>query len=303
MPSWKTIAREPLVHFLAIGALLFAVDAWRSPADSADDTPPPAVPAPPQPPAPAPEVPGARTGAVDVAARTIVVDADARAQIAANAERRLGRAPSAAELAAETERWIDEEVLYREAIARGLHRDDPMIHERIASRMSYVLEQSVVIPEPTEAELRAWFEQHRERWAVPQHVDFTHVFVAGHDAAAEQRATDIEAALAAGATPERLGDRFSGGRRYRGRKLSDLAAAFGDEFVDGLAAQPVGSWMRRRSRHGLHVVRVDRVDAGRDADFAQARLDVHKELVETRRAAELAAAVRRLRAGWAIEER
>src|SRR5690606_27221258 len=41
MPSWKTIAREPLVHFLAIGALLFAVDAWRSPADSADDTPPP----------------------------------------------------------------------------------------------------------------------------------------------------------------------------------------------------------------------------------------------------------------------
>lgn len=300
---WKAVAREPLVHFLAIGVLLFAIDAWRSPTEAPDDRPVPAEPAPPSPsPASTPE-PGARTGNVDPTTRTIVIDDEARAQIAKAAERRLGRAPTAAELAAETERWIDEEVLYREAIARELHRDDPVIHERIASRMSYVLEQAVVVPEPTEAELRAWFEQHRERWAVPAHVDFTHVFVAGHDAAAEQRASDIATALAAGAAPERLGDRFSGGRRYRGRKLADLAAAFGDEFVDGLAAQPVGSWVRRRSRHGLHVVRVDRVDAGRDADFAQARLDVHKELVEARRAAELAAAVRQLRAGWTIEQR
>jgi hypothetical protein len=211
--------------------------------------------------------------------------------------------PTDAEVAAETEQWIDEEVLYREAIARGLDRDDPMIHQRIAGRMSYVLEQSLATPEPTDAELRTWFETHHDQWAVAEHVDFTHVFIAGSDDAANKRADEAAAALAAGAAPERLGDTFSGGRRYRGRKLTDLALQFGDEFVDGLAKQPVGSWVKRRSRYGLHLVRVDHVDAAKNADFAAARLDVRKQWLDARRAEELAAALRRLREGWTIERR
>jgi hypothetical protein len=290
MSWWKSIAREPLVHFVAIGAALFAIDAWRTPA--APPRPAPAAaPAPTPAPAPAPTT------------RTIVIDAEARAQIAANAERRLGRVPTAADLAEETERWIDEEVLYREAIARGLDRADPVIHERIAGRMSYVLAQTATVPEPTETELRAWFDQHRDRWDVAEHVDFTHVFIAGSDAAAAARADEIQTALAAGASPEQLGDRFSGGHRYRGRKLADLAQAFGDEFVDGLAKQTPGAWVRRRSRHGLHLVRVDRVEAAKTADFAAARLDVRKEWLDARRADDLRAAMRKLRDGWTIEQR
>lgn len=293
--SWKSIAREPLVHFLVIGAALFAIDYVRSPATSEPVTGPSSTaPAAPAAPAPAATPPGPRV---------IVIDAAVRAQVAANAERRLGRAPTPAELADETERWIDEEVLYREAVARGLDRDDPMIHQRIAGRMSYVIEQATSIPEPSEAELRAWFAAHGERWSVAEHIDFTHVFVAGSDAAAETRATELAAALGAGAAPERLGDRFSGGHRYRGRKLADLALAFGDEFVDGLATQAPGTWVRRRSRHGLHVVRVDRIDAAKAADFERARLDVRKEWLDARRAKDLAAAVRRLRDGWTIEQR
>ena len=290
MPWWKAIAREPLVHFVAIGAVLFAIDALR--AEPAE-----------------PEVPVAREPAVATPARSepmqrsIVIDSAVRTQIAAAAERRLGRAPSADELADQTQRWIDEEVLYREAVARGLDREDPVIHERIATRMSYVLEQAAIVPEPSEAELRARFEQRRERWAVPEHVDFTHVFVAGSDAAATARADELEQALAAGAAPERLGDRFSGGHRYRGRRVADLAQAFGDEFVAGLATQKPGSWVRRRSRHGIHLGRIDRVDAPRDADCARARLDVRKEWLDARRATELAAAMKRLREAWTIEQR
>ncbi|HEU0031304.1 MAG TPA: peptidylprolyl isomerase [Kofleriaceae bacterium] len=286
MARWTAIAREPLVHFALIGAALFAIDR----AVAADDVAAVSVPTA-APPAPAP------------GSRTIVVDAAARAQIAATAQRQLGRVPSEPELAAATERWIDDEVLYREALARGLDRDDPVIRERIASRMAYVLEQAVALPEPTDAELRAWFDAHRERWTSPEHVDFTHVFVAGSDAAAEARLDELSRALAAGAAPERLGDRFTGGHRYRGRKLADLALAFGDEFAAGLAAQPAGTWVRRRSRHGLHLVRIDRVDAAHDADFAAARLDVRKQWLDAHRADALAAAMQRIRAGWTIERR
>jgi peptidyl-prolyl cis-trans isomerase C len=208
-----------------------------------------------------------------------------------------------AELVEETQRWIDEEVLYREAIARGLDRDDPIIRQRIAARMSYVLEQATPIPEPSDAELRAWFDAHRDRWSVPERVDFTHVFVAGTDARATAKLDELERQLRDGAAPERLGDRFSGGHRYRGRRVEDLAQAFGDQFASGLAEQAPGTWVRRTSRHGLHLVRIDRVDASQPADFARAQLDVRKAWLEERRATELAAAMKQLRASWTIEQR
>ncbi|MBA3463186.1 MAG: peptidyl-prolyl cis-trans isomerase [Deltaproteobacteria bacterium] len=224
-------------------------------------------------------------------------------RVRVQAERRLGRAPTAAELDAEIARWIDEEVLFREAVARGLDRDDPVIHKRIADRMMFVLEQALIVPEPTDADLQAWFERHREQWAQPARVDFTHVFVAGTDATATARIGELQTALGSGGVAERLGDLFPGGRRYRGRKLADLALAFGDEFADGLATQPLGTWHRRTSRHGLHLVRVDRVEAGRAAELATARLDVRKSWLEDRRASELATAMQRLRARWEIVKR
>ena len=222
---------------------------------------------------PAPKTPPTAPAPIE---RTLLVDADA------------------------TERDIDQEILFREALARGLERDDPAIRERIASRMSYVLAESIVAPEPTEAELRAHFEAHRERYGVPERIDFTHVFVADRD---EQRISELAAKLAAGAPPETLGDTFSGGRKYRGRKLADLAEAFGPELVDGLAAQAPGSWVRRASRHGLHLVRVDRVDPARAPDFETAKLEVRRELVEAYRARAGGEAFRKLREQWKIVRR
>ncbi len=296
MPPWKAVVREPLVHFVVLGIVLFAIDAWRSP------PPPPAAPASAR---PTPSVTPPNDATVDRALdrsldRSIVIDLETTARIAEQATRRFGRAPTAAELADETERWIDEEVLFREAVARGLDRDDPVIHQRVAERMSYVLQQSAIVPEPTEADLRAWFDAHRDSLGAPERIDFTHVYVAGTDAAATARIDELAAALAAGASPDTMGDRFSGGRRYRGRKLVDLAQAFGDEFVAGLATLAPATWVRRRSRHGLHLVRIDRAEAGRAADFATARLEVRRAWIEARRATEVAAALRRLRAGWQI---
>lgn len=278
-----SIARDPLFHFVAIGAALFAVEAWRGEADQA---------------APQPRI---VTGRASEAARApIVADARASALIVARAERRLGREPDEADVEAETELWIEDEILYREALGRGLDRDDPVIHERLASRMRYVLEQAAIVPEPGEPELRAWFEAHRDMWAMPERVDFTHVFIADHDLA---RAGELAAALARGTAPELLGDRFAGGHRYRGRRLADLKHAFGEAFAEGIDAQPIGTWTRRPSRHGLHLVRVDRVEAARSADFERARLDVRRAWRDARRSAEVGAAVARMRAGWEIVRR
>ncbi len=285
----RAILREPLVHFLAVGILLVAADRWRR-----GDLPS-------RPPAPAP-VAAARPAAPR--AGPIAVGDDVRASLRDGLARAAGGAPpSDAELDDAIARWIDEEVLYREGLARGLDRDDPSVRRRIAEKMAFVLEQEIVVAPPPEAELRAWFESRRDTWARPPRIDFTHVFVAGTGAGDERRAAALLAELEGGAEPDALGDSFSGGQRYRGRKLADLAASFGPEFARGLDRQPAGSWQLRRSRHGLHLVRVDRVEAGRAADFAGARLDVEKEWIDARRAEELAARVRALRARWQVVER
>jgi hypothetical protein len=280
---WRALAREPVVHFLALGAVLFAIDAWRAPGELA---PPREPPAPAPPPAAAP------------LERRIAIDARVRAAVADHAARRLGHPPTAAERDAALEQWIDDEIMAREGTARGLDRDDPVIRDRIASQMRYVLEQGTVVPEPSEAELAAWFEAHRDAWSSPERVDFTHVFVAGTDPA---RVDPLAAALAGGAPPETLGDTFSGGRHYRGRTLPALTEQFGAEFVAGLDRQPIGAWQRRRSRHGWHLVRLDRVVAARAADFATARLDAAKTWRDAQRARAVEAEVHRLRAAWKIE--
>jgi PPIC-type PPIASE domain len=275
----KSLLREPLLHFLVLGGALFAVDAVRS-------------------------KPAPRTLPIAAPARTpgpIVVDAEVTQRMTAVAQRRLGRAPTPQEVDAEIQRYIDEEILFREALARGLERDDPMIHERIASRMSYVLAEAAVIPEPTDAQLRAWFDAHADRYNAPERIDFTHVFIANADDT--QRIDALAAQLAAGAAPETLGDTFSGGRKYRGRKLADLTESFGAAFALDLDQQAPDTWVRRRSRHGLHLVRVDKVEAARSADFESAKLELRREWTEDQRRIASEAALKQLRAHWQIERR
>ena len=272
----KRLLAEPLLHFALLGGAVFAVEHFRR---SAPETPAPAA-----------------TTAAPAIDRTIVVET---AQVTAQATRRLGHAPSPAELEAELQRVADEEILFREAIARGLERDDPMIHERIAARMSYVLAEGAIVPEPTDAQLRAWFDAHADRYAEPLRVDFTHVF-----AGAQQENAEILAArIANKEPPEALGQPFAGGRKYRGRKLADLTEAFGPEFVEGLTDQRPGVWVQRRSRHGYHVVRLDQVTPARGADFETAKLEVKREWTEAQRQTASEAALVKLRAGWKVERK
>ncbi|MCB9592546.1 MAG: peptidyl-prolyl cis-trans isomerase [Sandaracinaceae bacterium] len=262
------LLREPLLHFTLAGLVIFGVDAARRGEE-------------------APE-------------HVVVVDAPIRAELAERLQTQLGEAPSEEAIERAVDEWTRDEILYREGVERGFDAHDPAVRARVATRMARVLREGVVVPEPTDAELRAFFDEAPERWAEPGRVDFTHVFVDGQGPEAEARADELAAVLAAGASPAGLGDRFSGGRRYRRRALEDLAQSFGPEFVEGLADQPIGAWVRRRSRLGLHLVRVEAHEAPRAPRFEAVAGDVRHELARAREDAAFEEAVRRLVARWEI---
>jgi hypothetical protein len=278
-PRLAAAFRDPLVHFVLAGAALFAIDrAGRPRAPARPDA--------------APSI---------AAAGPIAVTDETRRRLAEEHTGAYGRPPTAGEMDALVARWIDEEVLYREGLARGLERDDPRIRHLVAQKMTFVLEQALVLPAPTDAEVGAWFEAHAEKWARPPLVDFTQVFVSGAGADAEARARALLAQVESGADPAGLGDTFSGGRRYRRRTTRDLGESFGPEFTSGLDQQREGTWALRRSRFGLHIVRVDRRTPAARPALAEVRAEVEEDIRRARRAEKLSAAVAALRARWPVD--
>lgn len=280
--SARRWAREPVVHFVVLGGLLFGLDA-------AVGQPAPSEPAP---------------VGVTAAERRLVLGPDVQAAVAERWRTAHGRAPSDAELQRELDAWRDQEILYQEGLRLGLDRGDPAVRDRVAGKMAQALGDGVVVPEPTEDELRAWFARHPDRWSRPARIDFTHVFVAGADAAARARAEELRGRLANGAEPARLGDTFQGGRRYRARRLEDLAETFGDGFVaavTGDATADADTWRLAPSRFGWHVVRIDRRTAAEAPAFEAVRDHVLKDWKDERRRALQATAMDELRARWTVE--
>lgn len=278
----QALAREPVIHFVIIGAALFGLDAARS----ADE--------------PAENDPAAAQQPFAVPHGPIVVDDAVRTRLTEHWKRTHPAAPSETELQALVDAWIDDEALYREGLARGLAENDPQIRERVVSQMAYVLQSRITVPAPTDDELQAWFQAHAERYARPERVDFTQVFVEGLDAAAEARARELLRVLEDGADPSGLGDTFSGGRRFRGRRLAELAERFGEAFTTGMDAQPLGTWAIRRSTQGFHLVRIDRRTSSETPDFAAAHAEILHDWEQAQRDAALVAARQALRSQWEI---
>jgi hypothetical protein len=273
--------REPVIHFVILGAMLLGLDAAVSRGEEA-----PAA--------------GAERRPFTVPREPIVVDEGVRAMLVEHWNRTHPAPPTEDELRRIVEAWIVEEALYREGLARGLAESDPQIRERVASQMAYVLRSQIVVPEASEAELRAWFEAHPQRYARPERVDFTQVFVEGRDDAAEARARELLRLVQGGADPNGLGDTFSGGRRFRGRRLSELAERFGTAFTEGMDAQAPGTWAVRRSPFGLHLVRIDRWTSSEAPGFEVVRDEVRHDWEHDRREAAMTEATQALRRQWEL---
>ncbi len=277
-PGLRDLMREPLVHFVLIGAALFGLDLAVNPAERS---------------------PARAERRGEDRHQPIVVDDRLRTTLSQTWERTHPGPPTPEELGEMIDRWVDREVLYREGVRRGLADSDPQIRDRVADQMQYALEQGTTVPEPSEAELQAWFEAHRTSFHRPERVDFTQVFVEGDDEASTERANELLVLLENGAKPEGLGDSFAGGRRFRGRKVADIAERFGDTFAAGLDAE-LGTWTLLRSSFGQHLVRVDRVVAGSAPSFEAVRAEVLHGWREQQREQRLAEATLALRGRWTV---
>ena len=229
-PDWR---REPLLHFVLLGGLLFGIDHWV--AGRADDP------------------------------RTIVLGAEVDREARQVFKASRGREPGADELKALRQVWLDNEVLYREGLALRVDQGDAAIRERVIFKSLSIVEANLQRPAFDDAVLRAWFAQQRARYDEPARFDFQEAALAGEAPEATVRA--FADALNAG-TP---GDAKAGLRVFKGRPQANLVQSYGAAFAAALAAAPPGQWQALATRDGWRAVRLDAVSAPRPAQFEALR--------------------------------
>lgn len=162
-------------------------------------------------------------------------------------------------------------ILAREATAFGLDRDDEIVERRLAQKMDFLLaDLSQLIP-PTRDELAAWYADHAAQFTLPARASFRHVYFSPDgrgDAAAEAAAAAALPGLAA-LTPASpalagIGDRFMFQDYYGGRTAEEVGKEFGPGFAGALFDRKPGAWAGPiRSGYGWHLVYVDSLEPAR----------------------------------------
>jgi hypothetical protein len=249
------ILREPLLHFALLGAALF----WLYHA----------------------VVPRETTHTIRLSA----ADVDA---LRLDHRRRVGGEATPAEEQALVARFVDDEIMYREALALGLDRGDIIVRRRMLQKMEFLMDGLHPIPEPSDAELQAYADAHADRYRTPARVSLTHVFV-GRDRHGDRAQEVAEAArteLLAGADPATLGDPFLRGRVLRGQTEQDLGGIFGPAFARAAMTLPLGEWSRPvTSSYGLHVVQVSKRSEAEVPALARIRAAVRQDWANEQRTA------------------
>jgi len=248
----RRLLREPLIHFLLIGAALFGLYGLTQSGRPAT--------------APSTE---------------IRLSLDEIAQLTQLYQSQWRRPPTPQELAQLVENKVEQEILYREALAMGLDKDDEIVKRRMAQKMQFLAEDVAAARGPRSGELRAWFEKNDDKFALPSRVSFRHLYF-GSDRRGARAHDDAVAALAklAGQPQDTklaaaLADAFMFQDYYGDRTSAELAKEFGPQFAVAVAKLAAGSWRGPiESGYGWHLVFVDTVVAGRVPAFEEVEPDV-----------------------------
>jgi peptidyl-prolyl cis-trans isomerase C len=225
----QKLLREPLFHFLIIGAgLFFLFNQIGEPGQREDN-------------------------------RIVITQADLD-RLASVWLRRAGRLPSAQEREQQLDHYIREQVLYREAQVLGLDKDDIIVRRRLAQKMGYLFNDLSFIPEPTEDELRLFLADNPSQFTVPANISFSHIYF-NPDSRGQKVYEDAQLLLIQllDSSNEVIitnsGDRSLLPYDYSEVRENELTSIFGQSFASQIFTLPVGSWQGPlHSEYGVHLI-------------------------------------------------
>ena len=251
-----TLLREPLLHFLLIGACLFFIFSQVSD----------------------PEI-----DSLIKADHRITITKTDLDRLAATWLRSMGRPPSAQEREQQLKHFIREQVLYREAMTMGLDQDDVIVRRRLAKKMEYLFNDLSVIPDPDETELGTYLTEHAAKFTLPATITFSQIFLDPGERNqdinkdAEKLLKKLEETTADIDTIN-MGDRSLLPYQFTAQRENEIAGMFGTGFSKQAFALPVNNWQGPvTSEYGVHLVYISSRIEARLPPLAEIREQVTRE--------------------------
>jgi hypothetical protein len=271
----KKLLKDPLLHFLLIGAALFLVFGLiKSPAEIEEN-------------------------------RIVITSGDIEA-LQANFARTWQRPPTESEVSGLIEDRVRDEIAYREAVAMGLDQGDSVIRRRLRMKMELIVEDVAGLSPPTDEDLKAYLVEHRESFRQQPQVSFIHVYLNSdkRGARVEDDAREILARLSAAgidADPESYSDPSMLPKELPLYYIKDIGRLFGADFSRQILEVKPGAWTGPVwSSYGLHLVYVRERIEGRDPKLDEVRKEVEREWSAMRRKEFKQATYKKLRERYTV---
>ena len=254
----KKLIREPFIHFVLLGAAIFV--AYHFLSARVDNQP----------------------------GKILITQGDVTSMMI-GFSRTWQRPPTREELDGLIRDRVREEVYYREAVAMGLDRDDPIIRRRLQQKLAFVTDDVAAVAEPTNAELADYLKTHAASFGVDRRVTFSQVYLDPNKQGEHlgRNANELLTQLrlqGRDADLSSLGDPFLLEHRFLATPDMEIAKQFGGKFAAKVANAPIGQWFGPvESGYGTHLVFVEERTEGRQPELADVRDAVRREWTNTRR--------------------
>jgi hypothetical protein len=271
----RTFLREPLVHFLALGAIVFVLFGFSADRDAPVDG-------------------------------KIVINAGKIGQLVTGFARTWHRPPSQQERDALIEDYIREEVLYREALAMDLDQDDTIVRRRMRQKLEYLIEGASIAARPTEQELQKWLDEHPDDFRVGPAIALIQVYFnpsrRGDSAlAAASKALARMNGARRDIAASDVGDTTILPRELPLSSIGEVARVFGDNFAQQITQLPVNQWAGPlQSGYGWHLVYVSERREGGSRPLADVRDAVQREWMEAHHKRTAESTYQKLREKYAV---
>jgi len=222
----KRFLREPLFHFAAVGALIFAFFVAINDTDRAS-------------------------------AERIVITPERIDQLATGFSSVWKRTPSEDELSALIDEDIREEVYYREAVALGLDKNDVIVRRRLRQKMEFLTDTGAYLLDPPAGELETYFAANEQAYREGPRVALEQIYL-GKSPTPEAAKRSLSA-LRSGReiSPSSLGERSLLPAQLHLSPPNGIDDVFGKGFFDRVEEFPPGAWSGPvASAYGVHLVRI-----------------------------------------------
>ncbi len=247
----RVLLKEPLVHFLVLGLVIFAV--YHALNRSNEQEP-----------------------------DKIVVTQARMEQLAGLFAKTWQRPPTATELKGRIDDYVKEEILYREALALGLDNDDTVIRRRLRQKMEFLSDTVIGALNPTDEELETYLKSNMSKFELDSQIAFEQVFLNPErrgDQIEEDAASILEALNSnASADAANLGDATLLPLELDLTSATRIGQTFGPQFAKAVDQLTPGAWGGPiKSTFGTHLVRVNKREPGRVPALNEVRAAVKRE--------------------------